>query len=375
MTKKSSMALGVVGIVASAAILAGCGSAGASAETGSSNATITFIGRNGPGTQHVAQLAKLYHKDTGRTVNIRVVGRAAYFTTLSTMMTSHSSSWDVASLLGPNVPEYAASGALQPLGTYMNSTSGYQPNKLLVTYKYQGKVYAIPRSADTVYLFYRSDLIKTPPTTWNQYLADARKWTKSLNPSSPTTYGASMMLEPPGQSFATFMSVLWSYGGYVNHNGKVGLNNAGAIKAADFVKTLYTDKLEDPSVTSWGYTHTLDALESGEVAMAGPFWDAGYPQLLSSNSPYKSKIKVAVLPGVRQADGSIQSTPIMTNWTFGINKYSKHKKAAWEFLSWLTGPQGAKAYAKLGGTPVRSTTLSNPAIQKSNPNIAPCWQP
>ena len=49
--------------------------------------------------------------------------------------------------------------------------------------------------------------------------------------------------------------------------------------------------------------------------MASPYWNAAYPQIVKSDSPYKDKIGLALVPGVKQADGSIKRTPFQHGWS------------------------------------------------------------
>ena len=48
-----------------------------------------------------------------------------------------------------------------------------------------------------------------------QVLAAAKKWTKSLNPQSPTPYGNGVTAMPGPEAPKVFYPVLWSFGGEV----------------------------------------------------------------------------------------------------------------------------------------------------------------
>ena len=41
--------------------------------------------------------------------------------------------------------------------------------------QYKGKLYVVPLNTNAQLLWYRKDLVKTPPTTWAQMIADAKK--------------------------------------------------------------------------------------------------------------------------------------------------------------------------------------------------------
>src|SRR3954468_8387560 len=70
--------------------------------------------------------------------------------------------------------EFAAKGWLQPLtGKMAIDTNGLLP-ATVKTGTYNGKLYAAPQASDGGLLYYRSDLVKTPPKTWTELLADCK---------------------------------------------------------------------------------------------------------------------------------------------------------------------------------------------------------
>ncbi len=70
--------------------------------------------------------------------------------------------------------EFAAKGWLQPLTDKMAiDTNGLLP-ATVKTATYNGKMYAAPQASDGGLLYYRSDLVKTPPKTWAEMMADCK---------------------------------------------------------------------------------------------------------------------------------------------------------------------------------------------------------
>src|SRR6516165_9642761 len=60
----------------------------------------------------------------------------------------------------------------------------------LQTATWKGQLVAVPYNSNTQLLWYRSDLVKTPPTTWDQMIADAEQLNKEGKPHLIEIQGA-----------------------------------------------------------------------------------------------------------------------------------------------------------------------------------------
>ena len=82
--------------------------------------------------------------------------------------------YDVVSVDVVWTAEFAAKGWLQPLeGKMAVDTNGLLP-ATVKSATYNGKLYASPVSSDGGLLYYRKDLVKTPPKTWDEMMADCK---------------------------------------------------------------------------------------------------------------------------------------------------------------------------------------------------------
>ncbi|MCK9906946.1 extracellular solute-binding protein, partial [Frankia sp. Cpl3] len=63
-----------------------------------------------------------------------------------------------------------------------------------------------------------------------------------------------------------------------------------------------------------------------------------------AQSKIVDKVAIAPLPA-----GDAGSAATLRGWMGGINKHTKHPKEAWEFLKFMTGPEGQKISAVDGG--------------------------
>lgn len=330
---------------------------------------------SGPEADGMKKVAEAYTELTGNPVEIVEQGRDTYLTLIPTQLLSGTDAFDLAFIQSTMVGELAQAGAILPLTPYLDALTEEEAqdvdlDDVLVPAMYAGEVYGLPTDISTLFLFYRSDLIPEPPDTWEETLELARQFSQSQNSASPTPYGIAFD-GVPGESLPeTFYNVMWSFGGeIVDANGEVAVDNEGAIAAGNFWRTLAQEELVPPEILSWGFGEVLAAIESGEVAMAVPAWNAAYPMILNGSSEFKDVIKVATVPGVEQADGSILATPYTHSYFFALNSAGKNLDAAFKFLSWATGKEGGLIYAKAGGAPSRKSIFTSAELADVRPEF------
>ena len=193
---------------------------------------VVFV-RTGIEADAVRAAAEAYTKKTGNPIEIMEAGRRGFYATVHTQLIGGSDEFDLAQANNVDVAVLAAAGAISPIEPYLydpklTDLAEYDLDDFPFVYRYDGKIYTIPFDVSTHFLYYRSDLIPNPPQTWNEYLETARKWTQTLNPSSPTMYGASLTALAGSEQPKVFYSVMWSKGGWIlDDKGKELLNLMG----------------------------------------------------------------------------------------------------------------------------------------------------
>ena len=79
--------------------------------------------------------------------------------------------------------EFAQAGWILPwTGTYKQQAEAGTLKVPLQTATWKGQLVAVPYNSNTQLLWYRDDLVKTPPTTWDQMIADAEQLAKEGKP-------------------------------------------------------------------------------------------------------------------------------------------------------------------------------------------------
>lgn len=330
---------------------------------------VVILVRTGIEADAIRAVVEEYKRVTGRPVELTELGRSGYYPTLHTQLVAGTEEFDLAQANGVDVSGLAKAGAIAPIDVYLEDPKYTDPKEfdiedLAFVYKYKGRAYALPFDVSTHFLYYRNDLISSPPQTWDQYYETALKWTKTINPESPTLYGASLTALAGSEQPKVFYSVMWSMGGWIiDDEDRVGVDSPGAIRAGKFYAKLIDAKMLPPDVFSWGFSNVLDALKTGVVAMAGPYWNAAYQMIKQSDSPYRDNIAIALVPGVLREDGTIYRAPFQQGKVILVNANSRRKEAAWDFYKFLLGKEGMRIYASAGGTPSRFSAYQDPTAE------------
>lgn len=322
--------------------------------------------RSGVEADALKKIAGVYNEKFNKQVTVLEVGRDGYNASMSTKLLGGTADIDIFFVPSTMIAELAESGSLEKLESYGETND---PD-FLVTCKYKGSTYALPIDVSVMLLFYRKDLIEKVPDTWDEYLETAKKFSQKLNPGAPTKYGAAIGFLAPEDLTKTFFAMTWSFGGQIEGNGKLMLNSAGSIAAAKYYLKLIDSGVTTPEYLSWGVVQIFQSLSKGELAMAAPQWNAVYPYIKSGDSPFKDKIEVGLVPGIKNNKGGIERKTFTHSWTLVINNKSGNKGGAYDFIAYVTGKEGAKYYALNSiGTPARKSILTDEEIISKRPEF------
>lgn len=196
-----------------------------------------------------------------------------------------------------------------------------------------GKLYGLPKSVETQILFYNKDLIA------EEDLPDTLEGWYELSQNNTSDSFAFLALFD--QLYYT-MGVIGGYGGYIfnqDENGNylpedVGLNNAGAVEAVDYVSKFYTEKLFPDGIIGEQGINVLEALfVEGRVqaVISGP-WNL--EPFTSAGLNYGVK-ELPLLPNGEhmQSVAGVKS--------YNISSYTKNPELAEAFLLFITNEENS----------------------------------
>ncbi len=336
---------------------------------------VKFLMRTGAESEAMSKLISPFEKETGVKVEVIELGRDGYFTSLATQLFAGSGDFDVAFIPSTYVAQFAKAKAILPLDPFiadaeLTDPQTFDKGDFVTTYPYNDQIYALPTDISTHFLYYRSDLIQHPPETWDELLNTARTFTKDKDAMSPTRWGLTMTALAPEELPKVFDTILWSFGGdVINPDGQTYFDSSESIEAGGYMQSLIRENVVPPDMLNWDFARVRDSLLKGETAMAAPYWNAAYSMIARSESPLKDNIKVALIPGTREPDGSIKRTVFEHGWALAINANSGNRNEAWKFIAYATGKRGGQIYARAGGTPARQSILSDPLLVNLRPEF------
>ncbi|MEU9117085.1 ABC transporter substrate-binding protein [Streptomyces sp. NPDC048483] len=233
----------------------------------------------------------------------------------------------------------------------------------LRTGTWQGKLYAVPASSNVQLLWYRTDLVSKPPTTWAQMLAMARSLARRNKPHYVEIQGA----QYEGLT-VWFNTLVESAGGSVlTPDAEAPALGTPALTAARIMHELATSPAADPSLANQLEDHNRLAMENGSAAFELN-WPYVYPAMKADNPSLFRRFRWAPYP--RVSPGRPPHTTIGGN-DLAVSAYSPHPKTAFQAALCLRNRAHQKTAAIKGGLPPTLRGLySDPEIVAGFPFAA-----
>lgn len=257
--------------------------------------------------------------------------------------------------------EFASAGWLEPLDSRFTKEerAKFIPGTIEAV-TYEGKVYAVPMYTDSGVLYYRKDIIPTPPKTWDELVT----MSKENVGKEGTKYGYMFQGLQYEGLVCNAMEFIGSNGGAVLDGNKVTINTPQSIAGLQYMVDMIKKGVSPSGTTTYKEDESRIPFQQGE-ALFMRNWPNAWALLNAADSPVKGKVGIAPIPTGK--DGKV-GTPTLGGWNMTINKNSKHKDAAWTFIQFMTGEEGMKIQALEGSKlPARLALYDDKDIQAKNP--------
>jgi ABC-type glycerol-3-phosphate transport system substrate-binding protein len=280
-----------------------------------------------------------------------------YFPKLSTEVASNSPALDFFTGITNLLYAFAATGKIVPFDEVMSAEEIADlekdiPAHYLDTWRYKGKLYALPNDSNAQWSFYRKDLFDaagaTLPTKWEDAAAVAKSLTRN------GVYGYTASLRRGEYAGAHFSSVLFSYGGdYWDKDFKPTINSEAGKKAIAIMLEMMD--YADPGSINAGEDDTAQVIASGVAAWAPLEW--GRSDLTDvKRTATAGNIETAVPP----AGGDHPAAPCLGGQAYMIASWSQKKAEASKYISYATSSKVMRTFVENQGQPARSSALNNP---------------
>jgi len=219
-------------------------------------------------------------------------------------------------------------------------------------------LYALPDAIGPRIMFYRTDLIDTPPVTFEDMLSIAQKVN---NP--PDIYGVGMS----GKKYAELTEFVYYFYGAggdffeTTSDGKLGkctVNSPAGVKALTFMNDLVNKyKVTQPGVTNYTRDDTQDLMISGNLAM---MMSGGFTGAILKKQNVSFGWAPSQMPYFK---GSKPSSLLVTDSLAFFNT-SKNKEMVGKFLDYFYSDEVQIPFQKLVGfPPVTKTAGKDPFFQ------------
>ncbi len=341
--------LAFAGAVALAGVASACGGGGSGGGTPTIN---WYIYNDGSGQQ--AQIISSCNKQANGAYRIKLVSLPSNADDQRALLVRRLAAKDPSiDIMGMDVvwtAEFANAGWLKPWqGADRTKITNGTLAGPLASATYKGQLYAAPLNSNTQLLWYRKDLVKTAPKTWDELIA-ASKALKAAG-KSPS------LIEEQGKRYegltVWFNALVASAGGTIVNAQNQPTLGAPAVQAASIIHAVAQPGVGDPSISNSAEDDTRHAYENGAAAFMlnwpyvyalGKADGAQDPKVLAN---WKN-MAWAPYPAVTAGK---PARPPLGGANLGVSSYSKHPQQAFSAAACLRSEPSQVIAGVVGGLP------------------------
>ncbi|GAB3609771.1 ABC transporter substrate-binding protein [Humibacter ginsengiterrae] len=260
--------------------------------------------------------------------------------------------------------EFAAKGWLQPLTGKMAIDTSKLFKPTVATGTYNNTLYAAPQTSDGGLLYYRSDLVKTPPTSWDDMMKDC-----DIAKQAGIGCYAGQFAQYEGLTVNSAEAINTAGGTIVGKDGKTPtVDSAEAKKGLQQLVDAFKNGNIPAEAITYQEEQGRQAFESGKLLFLRN-WPYVYNLAKTDGSSVvKDKFAVAPLPG--NGDGKPGASSLGGH-NAAISVYSKHKQTAHDFIEFLQSEETQKFFMTQGSlAPVLSSLYDSDELNQQFPYLS-----
>lgn len=293
----------------------------------------TFVtGKDNSGTMpYIEEEWNKLHPDEKVTIKQQSDSADQQLSDLQQHFQAKDANYDVVTVDVVWTAEFAARGWLVPL----KDDFALDQSKLLPATvdaaTYNGTQFAAPYASDGGLLYYRKDLVKEAPTTWDELIAACEGKTTSgtIKGAKPGCY-AGQLAKYEGLTVNAAEAINATGGTIVSEDGKTStVNTPEATTGLDFLVNGFKDGYIPKEALGFKETESLNAFSAGQL-MFMRNWPYAAAILSGESSKVADKFGIAPLPG---PDGHGASS--LGGHSVAISAYSDTQASALDFLKFM----------------------------------------
>lgn len=346
---------------AAACSSSGSGGSGPGGTSASAKQTIVFAesGLGTEGTQTQVAINAFMKANPNIKVQVQVLSSdsTTYLSQLEHNFIAGSSTPDVFESDVTYPAKFAQAGWIMPLTSFHVDTSQFFPTEVAAG-TFNGTLYAMPWFDNPEGLFYRTDLIKTPPKTPADVVTDAQNAMKS---DKSLKEGIAFEGEKYEGAITAFLTVDSAFGGKLDPSN---VNTPGNAAALGWLHdAIYKDHIAPTAVTGWEEGQVEQEFASGYTPFA-----IDYPFVEAQPLAPAVKGHVGYIPFPAGTGGTPGSA--LGGEMLAINAKTAHAAAAYKLIQYMTSPAVETARAIAVGDPPSLPGAYTQALYSKAPYFA-----
>jgi len=342
-SRRRRIAAGALAGAAIAGTLYGAAFGGGAAAAGTTTITFAEAGLGTEGQQTAVAIKAFEKANPSIKVTIQVLSpnSTTYLQQLQQRFIAGSSSPDVLESDVTYPAKFALAGWIKNLGSlHPNMHQFFATEVAAGTFK--GQPYAIPWFDNPEGLFYRTDLIKTPPKTPQEVVSDAKA---AIKADKSLKEGLAFEGDKYEGAITAFLTVDAPFGGKLTQST---VNTKGNVAALQWLHdAIYVSKIAPQAVTGWQEGQVQEEFTAGHAAFAINYPFVAAVDASTKGSPARGH--TGYIPFPPAAGGKPGSA--LGGEMLAINAKSQNAAAAYKLIQYLTSSSVEVARAEVTGDP------------------------
>jgi multiple sugar transport system substrate-binding protein len=262
--------------------------------------------------------------------------------------------------------EFSSAGWLYDLTDRMEPHANEFVPASLQTVKYKGKYWARPVGTSVAVLYYRTDLVKKPPATWEELVSTA----KAVQKTHPGMAGFLFQGNQYEGLTVDSLEFVHAAGGSILGPDEAGdkvtiADDDKALEAFKFMRSLFTDGVTPKTVGTFQEEESRLLFQSGKAVYLRN-WTYVDPLARKPGSAVRGKFGVAPLP---RFEGK-KPGGIIGGGNLAISRFTKHPDLAWDAVSCMSSAEMVKKKLLMNGElPPIDAVYSDPEVKAKVPFI------
>jgi multiple sugar transport system substrate-binding protein len=224
--------------------------------------------------------------------------------------------------------EYSTNGWVESLEDVRGDIEGASLPGTVESASWGGELWAAPFNTNAGFLYYRTDLVDEPPTTWDELCEMATEIGQQEGIGGYIGQGARY------EGFVVnWLELYWSDGGelYNEDQSEVAFDVDIATQATEFLANAQQDGCLAPGFNTAMEDIATNQFQSGDAVFMRN-WPSFYAVVQESDTEVADNFDVAPLPTF-SGEGTISAAG---GFNLGVSAFSDNKEAAKEFVVWAS---------------------------------------